>query len=153
MVKSTWVAVVLTAMAAALTTGVGVMQTHSDSDPVADVLAQAKLAERFTIKTEGPSDAFITRAVFPPRTDGGWHSHPGPGLFIVTKGVATLYDGDDINCTPQRVVAGTGSVEPGDHVHLVRNEGTAPLDLYSIPLVPAGAGSATEAPNPGNCPF
>jgi quercetin dioxygenase-like cupin family protein len=153
MTKKTWAAVALTAMVTALTAAAGVMQTHVDSGAVADVLAQARLTERFTIKTEGPSDVFIIRGAFPQGTDSGWHSHPGTGIFVVTKGVATIYEGNDTHCTPHRVAAGTGAVEQQNFVHLVRNEDATPLEFYFIPLVPAGAPAGVEAPRSDNCPF
>lgn len=127
-------------------------QTPTGAEPSVEVLATAALAEPFSIQTTKPTDAFILHATFPPGTDGGWHTHPGPGFVIITRGTATLYKGHDPQCTPQRFQAGEGFLDEG-HTHIVRNEGTEPLELYSIPLVPAGANSGNEAPNPGNCPF
>ena len=46
-----------------------------------------------------------------PGGHGGWHTHPGPAFFTVSKGTLTMYDADDPSCTPQPFPAGTGSLE------------------------------------------
>lgn len=148
-----WTVVVLAATVSAVIAGFGVARTRVDSGPTAEVLEQARLVEPSTIRTDGPSDVSIIRIVFPPGTDGGWHSHPGPGVFVVSKGVATLFDGDDPHCTPHQVGVGSGIVEQQGHVHFVKNDGADPLEIYFIPFVPAGAEPAAETPYPGNCPF
>jgi hypothetical protein len=39
------------------------------------------------------------------------------------------------------------------HVHDVRNEGTDPLELIALFVLPPGDNPRTDGPNPGNCPF
>ncbi len=83
----------------------------------------------------------------------GWHSHPGPSIVVVKSGTLTLYHGDDPSCTPQPVPAGTGFVDDGGDVHVVRNEGAVDAVVYVTSLVPKGAGRRIDEPSPGNCPF
>ena len=67
----------------------------------------------------------------------GWHSHPGPNTVVVKSGALTLYDGDDPSCTPEVIQAGSGFVDDGGHLHLVRNEGSVETVVYVTSLVPA----------------
>jgi len=69
----------------------------------------------------------------------GWHSHPGPSLVIVKSGTAAFYMADDPSCTPRVVPAGSGFVDSGADVHVVRNEGTVDLVTVVASLIPAGA--------------
>jgi hypothetical protein len=72
---------------------------------------------------------------------------------IVKTGALTLYRGDDPTCTPQVVPAGSGFVDEGGDVHLVRNEGSTVTVVYVTSLVPRGAARRIDEPSPGNCPF
>src|SRR5438128_378064 len=83
----------------------------------------------------------------------GWHSHPGPSLVIVKSGTATFYMGDDPTCTPHVVTAGSGFVDGGGDVHVVRNEGTVDLVTIVTSLVPAGAARRIDVPDPGTSRF
>jgi len=47
-----------------------------------------------------------------------------------------------------------GFVDPGgDHVHILRNEGTVEAHTIAVQLIPADAMRRIDAENPGNCPF
>jgi hypothetical protein len=49
---------------------------------------------------------------------------------------------------------GEGFVDPGDgHLHLLRNETTAPAETVAVQILPNGAPRRIDAPDPGNCPF
>src|SRR5436190_244488 len=65
----------------------------------------------------------------------------------------TLSRGDDPDCTPEVVEAGSGFVDQGGDVHLVRNEGSVDTVVYVASLVPRGAVRRIDEPSPGNCPF
>jgi len=106
------------------------------------------------IKTKGLSDVYVTRNTIDPGGQSGWHTHPGPSLIIVAVGEITAYEGDDHHCKPTRYKAGEGFVDPGDgHVHLLRNETSAPAETVAVQFLPTGATRRVDAPAPGNCPF
>ena len=105
------------------------------------------------ISTKGESDLYVLQNRIAPGGTFGWHSHPGPSLVIVKTGALTLYRGDDPTCTPQVVEAGSGFVDNGGDVHLVRNEGTVETVVYVTSLIPRGAMRRIDEPSPGNCPF
>jgi len=90
-----------------------------------------------------------------PGGHSGWHTHPGPALFTVSKGALTMYEGDDPSCTPQLFPAGTGSIEAetSGHIHLLRNETGSIAETIVTFLLPVGAPVRTDLPDPGNCPF
>jgi hypothetical protein len=112
-------------------------------------------------KTKGPSDVFVQSNTWTARdpitgaitASTGWHSHPGHSLIIIKSGAVTEYEGD---CTPR--VYGPGQplgatlVDPGgDHVHLIRNEGTVPVIGYAVQVIPAGAARRIDEPAPDAC--
>jgi len=105
------------------------------------------------IDTKGSSDLEIVQNTIVPGGTFGWHSHPGPSLVIVKSGTATFYLADDPTCTAHVVTAGSGFVDAGSDVHVVRNEGTVDLVTVVASLIPAGRARRIDEPNPGNCPF
>jgi quercetin dioxygenase-like cupin family protein len=105
------------------------------------------------IKTKGDSDLHVIQNTIVPGGTFGWHSHPGPSLVIVRAGTATFYMGDDPHCMPHVVPAGSGFVDNGADVHIVRNEGSVDLVTVVASLVPAGATRRIDEPDPGNCHF
>jgi quercetin dioxygenase-like cupin family protein len=105
------------------------------------------------IDTKGATDVHVLENKIAPGGTFGWHSHPGPSIVVVKSGALTLYHGDDPTCTPQVVAAGSGFVDDGGDVHLVRNEGTVDAVVYVTSLVPHGAARRIDEPSPGNCPF
>lgn len=105
------------------------------------------------IKTEGQSDLHVVQVTIQPGASLPWHTHIGPSFVIVKSGTATFYHGNDPTCTAESVPAGTSLFEPGDDLHIVRNEGTEPLVNIVVQLIPHGAQRLIPQPNPGNCPF
>jgi quercetin dioxygenase-like cupin family protein len=105
------------------------------------------------IDTKGATDVYVVENKIAPGGTFGWHSHPGPSIVVVKTGVLTLYRGDDPTCTPTVVPAGSGFVDDGGDVHMVRNEGTVETVVYVTSLVPSGATRRIDEPSPGNCPF
>ena len=105
-------------------------------------------------KTKGLSDAYVQSNVWQPGGHTGWHTHRGHSLIIVTAGTVTAYEGNDPACKPTMYTQGMGFVDPGgDHVHLIRNEGTVPAGTIAFQLLPAGADRRIDAADPGNCRF
>jgi quercetin dioxygenase-like cupin family protein len=105
------------------------------------------------IDTKGATDVHILENRIAPGGTFGWHSHPGPSIVVVKTGALTVYHGDDPTCTPQVVPAGSGFVDDGGDVHVVRNEGSVDTVVYVTSLVPKGAGRRIDEPSPGNCSF
>jgi quercetin dioxygenase-like cupin family protein len=103
------------------------------------------------IKTKGRSDLHVLENTSAPGGTFGWHSHPGPSLVIVKSGTATFYLADDPTCTPHVVPAGSGFVDQGHDVHVVRNEGSVDLVTVVVSLVPAGFERRIDEPSPRNC--
>jgi quercetin dioxygenase-like cupin family protein len=102
------------------------------------------------ISTKGESDVWILENTIVPGGSFGWHSHPGPSIVVVKTGALTLYRADD--CTAEVVEAGSGFVDDGGDVHLVRNEGSIDTVVYVMSLVPRGAARRIDQPQPSTCP-
>ena len=105
------------------------------------------------LQTKGASDLHVLQNTIAPGGTFGWHSHPGPSLVIVKAGTATFYLADDPSCSPHVIPAGSGFVDSGGDVHVVRNEGSVDLVTVVASLVPADAGRRIDEPSPGTCPF
>jgi hypothetical protein len=105
-------------------------------------------------ETRGSSDVYVQSNVWAPGGSTGWHSHPGHSLIIVTAGTVTDYEGHDPDCKPHVYKTGTAFVDQGgDHVHILRNEGTVEARTIAIQLIPAEATRRIEVADPGNCHF
>ena len=105
------------------------------------------------IETKGISDFHVNQVTIQPGGTLGWHYHPGPSFVVVKSGTATFYMGDDPTCTRHVIPTGGTLFEPANMVHIVRNEGDAPLVNVVVQLVPTGAPRLISVPSPGNCPF
>jgi len=105
------------------------------------------------INTKGESDIWILENRIAPGGTFGWHSHPGPSLVVVKTGALTLYRADDPKCAGQVVEAGSGFVDAGGDIHVVRNEGSIETVVYVMSLVPRGAARKIDQPKPANCSF
>jgi quercetin dioxygenase-like cupin family protein len=105
------------------------------------------------IDTKGESDLYVLENRIAPGGTFGWHSHPGPSLVIVKSGTLSLYLAADPSCTPHVVVTGSGFVDNGGDVHVVRNEGSIEAVVIVTSLVPRGADRRIDEPAPGNCAF
>jgi quercetin dioxygenase-like cupin family protein len=103
------------------------------------------------LQTKGASELHVLQNTIAPGGTFGWHSHPGPSLVIIKSGTATFYLAADPTCSPHVVAAGSGFVDSGGDVHVVRNEGTVDLVTVVVSLVPADAARRIDAPSPGNC--
>ena len=104
-------------------------------------------AHKAMIKTWGASDVYVVQNVIVPGGQTGWHSHPGISFVTVKSGTATEYHGDDPS-TPNVYPAGTGFVEEAGGVHVIRNEGTANLELIAFQIIPFGAVRRIDEPAP-----
>jgi quercetin dioxygenase-like cupin family protein len=103
------------------------------------------------LKTKGASDVHVLQNTITPGGTFGWHSHPGPSLVIVKSGTATFYMGDP-GCPSHVVQAGSGFVDDGNDLHVVRNEGSVDLVTVVVSITPAGFTRRIDEPAPANCP-
>jgi len=123
-------------------------KTLTDIDPSSDTeFWQAR------ISTKGATDVHIIENRIAPGGTFGWHSHPGPSLVVVKSGALTLYLAADASCTGRVVQAGSGFVDNGGDVHVVRNEGSIEAVVYVASLVPRGFARRIDEPAPAQCGF
>ena len=95
----------------------------------------------------------ISRVTFAPGGDAGWHQHSGPVWVVVASGSLTFYEGDDPTCTGEVFPKGSAFMDPGNHTHTARNEGSGNLVIYVVFMTPEGGATRIDVPAPGNCPF
>lgn len=83
----------------------------------------------------------------------GWHTHPGPELILVTKGVLTFRRSDGVRCITEEVSAGQAFVgAAAGELHEAHNAGSGPVDFVVTFLnVPSGAAPRTDADPPPAC--
>jgi quercetin dioxygenase-like cupin family protein len=147
-------AVLTTAGAALATPSFGTSQTIVAHAVYGDIDAHAKRRGWHAfLDVDGMSDVFVRNNSAIPGGQTGWHSHPGLSIVSVTQGAVSNYDGDDPSCTPTIITAGHGFVEPGDHVHLLRNEGAVEALWTTTAILPVNAAGRIDQPDPGHCPF
>ncbi len=124
--------------AAAATPGSGVSGT---------VLGKGTSNDTIEVENGGRTDVVFRHIVIEPGGSTGWHYHPGELIAVVHKGTLTRTLDD---CSIQVNSAGQSLVEPaGDrHVHLGRNLGAEPVELYVTYVIPAGAPLSIDANEP-----
>ncbi len=111
-------------------------------------LARAESIEPFAIDAQGDNDVIILTATIEPGGTTGWHSHPGVEIAVVKAGTLTVYDG---RCTPRTVTPGHGRVQHANTVHMGRNEGSVPVELYATFVVPHGSPVRVDENPPEGC--
>jgi quercetin dioxygenase-like cupin family protein len=129
-------------------------------DVVGEPLASGSLAEPVRAKLkdheggfgDGTAVAQVSTIKYTVQPGGyfGWHRHGGPVWVVVAAGTLTLYEGDDATCTGHDQPAGRAFLDPGDHVHNARNEGSVPVVVYATFLLPAGGQTRIDAPAPSS---
>lgn len=106
---------------------------------------------------KGPGQAVIQKITVAAGGDTGWHSHHGPVVVVVMSGAMTLYGGDDAGCTGHTYKAGEAFIDPGqDHVHIARNQGDVPVELWVTFLMPGDDPTLSprvDEADPGRCVF
>lgn len=136
-----------------LSVGSGFTATADVRANVGDFHVQSKFEGLdVELKTHDNADIEVVNQTGIPAATSGWHYHPGPVLVLVKSGVATVYESTDPTCTGKSYPAGTTLIE-GTSPHILRNEGTVPLEIVAVFLVPATRARRIESDPPGNCPF
>jgi quercetin dioxygenase-like cupin family protein len=105
------------------------------------------------LEVEGATDFVQQDVALAPGGFSGWHSHPGPVLIVVKTGTASWYSAENPNCEAIIYPAGSAFVEPANAHHLVSNQGSTDLELLTTYLIPKGAVTRVEQPQPEQCPF
>jgi quercetin dioxygenase-like cupin family protein len=114
------------------------------------VLGKGTSHDTLEVSSNGRTDVVFRHVVLAPGGSTGWHYHPGELIAVVHKGTLTRTLED---CSVEASSAGQALVEPsGDrHIHIGRNLGTEPVELYITYVIPAGAPLSIDATDPG-CP-
>ena len=100
----------------------------------------------------GSGSMILESITVAPGGNFGWHTHGSPVAVIVTGGTLTVFDPTIGGCAPFKVSKGQSFVEPANHVHLARNDGTKPATLYAMFLGVSKAGAPTKpASQPAGC--
>jgi len=153
-VKGAVVLIVLALGAGAVVAGVAVATPGSGAS--ATNLARGLAEDKVKTRGNQPYDVVVQQISIAPGGHTGWHTHPGTAIAVVKSGTLTIYDADDPSCTARAFDAGDTYIDPGyGHVHVGRNEGSVPLEIYVTYVdVPAGGGPVRiDAPDPGTCSF
>lgn len=131
------------ALAGAVTTATLVIPTAAEATPPSGV--SAKLISDVTI---GKTEYVLREITIAPGGSTGWHYHDGPVLGLMKSGTLTHVDAD---CSVTTYRTGQTITEPrgADHVHIGRNDTTAPLVLDALYILPIGAPFSEDAPDPG----
>jgi quercetin dioxygenase-like cupin family protein len=140
--------------------GVGAALASAGGQPISGGLVGSGVLTYTTASVElSQSKGFVMEwAKVPPGQSFGWHLHREPVAVAISVGTLTLYDAKDPNCAATRYSAGQGFVEPANHIHIARNEGTKTVSLYAIYLGVPGQWRKNPTPldayvkAPGNCP-
>lgn len=104
-----------------------------------------------------PCDTAFQQVTIDPGGHTGWHTHPGATFVAVTAGEGTLYHAGAAGsgCSGQKYPAGSGFFQSFKDVHTLRNEGTVPLIVHAMYVLPPGTPNTsirTDQPQPPNCP-
>jgi len=130
----------------------GVAYAAAKPPILAQPLGAAHVSKPFSVKVSKPGDLVFAQVTVQPGGSFGWHTHSSAVAAAVVAGTLTLYDSSDPSCSPQRVTAGHGFVEPANHVHLARNDGTKPVRVLVTYLgAPHGKPLDAKAARPAQC--
>jgi quercetin dioxygenase-like cupin family protein len=117
---------------------------------VARALAVGKMKATTIHATSG--SMILERYTVKPGGSFGWHVHGAPVAVVVTGGTLTVFDPRVNGCAPFKVGKGQSFVEPANHVHLARNDGTRPATVYALYLgVPKPSAAYIKKAEPAGC--
>ncbi|WAU81906.1 cupin domain-containing protein [Streptomyces sp. Qhu-G9] len=111
------------------------------------VLAKGTSSGTLKIKAKGRTDVIVRSITIAPGGSTGWHHHPGQLIAVVKSGTLTRTLRD---CSVETTPTGASFIEPAGarHVHIGRNLGTEPVELYVTYLVPEGSPLSIDADAP-----
>ena len=118
---------------------------------VAQPRAVGTIASPITVKVK-PGAMVVESITIKPGGSFGWHTHGAPVAVVVTAGTLTVFDPSINNCAPFKVSKGKAFIEPANHLHLARNDGSTPATVYATYLgVPKGAPANKPGAQPAGC--
>jgi quercetin dioxygenase-like cupin family protein len=122
---------VVTAPAASVATGPVVIGSGRIEDPV-------------RVRTPGPAVFTVRTETLAPGRSTGWYLRPGTETSIVGSGTVTLLRQG--RCDGTRYRAGEAVFVPDAEPHLLRNDGSVPVDLVVTSLLAPGAPERQDLP-------
>ena len=102
-----------------------------------------------------PCDTAFQQGTLQPGGTTGWHTHPGPTFVAFAQGDGTVYHVEGSGCTAMKVGAGTGFTQMPTERHVLRNDGSVPIIVYTLYVLPNGTPSSAirvDQPQPTECP-
>ena len=136
----------LAAFAAALV--VAASSLGADVPIVAKGLAFGTVKAPITVHVK-PGAMIVETFTVAPGGNFGWHTHGSAVAVIVTRGTLTVFDPTVNHCAPFTVSKGQAFIEPANHLHLARNDGSTPATVYATYL---GVAKPALANKPGTQP-
>jgi quercetin dioxygenase-like cupin family protein len=104
---------------------------------------------RVRIKTQGALDALMLNITLAPGGTGGWHSHAGPLITVVTQGTLTIIDAQ---CKRHDIHAGQAFISPGSTTKDENLDPTSQVVFDVTFLIPHSAASPRiDQPAPAGC--
>jgi quercetin dioxygenase-like cupin family protein len=122
-------------------------QSVTNNGVTGTVLGQGFAPGGIEAESDGETDVVFRKITINPGSDTGWHYHNGELIATITAGTLTREFAD---CTEQVSKAGDAILEPegSNHVHIGRNKGTEPIEMYVTYIIPKGSKLAIDAPAP-----
>ncbi|MEW6475220.1 MAG: cupin domain-containing protein [Actinomycetota bacterium] len=100
------------------------------------------------------TDVVVDAVTIEPGGQTGWHTHPGPEVLVVTRGVLTFRRSDGKTCLTEQVRAGQAFVgAAAGELHAAHNEGAEDTEfVVTFFDVPPGDPPRQDADPPSGCP-
>jgi hypothetical protein len=102
-----------------------------------------------------PCDTAFQLGTLQPGGTTGWHTHPGATFVAFVQGEGTVYHAIDSTCHAVKISAGSGFSQMPTLVHVLHNDGTVPIIIYTLYILPHGtpnSGIRIDQPQPAACP-
>ncbi len=102
-----------------------------------------------------PCETAFQQGTLQPGGTTGWHTHPGPTFVAFAQGDGTVYHVSGSECVAMKIGAGTGFSQMPTLVHVLHNDGSVPIVVYTLYFLPRGTpntGIRVDQPQPAGCP-
>jgi mannose-6-phosphate isomerase-like protein (cupin superfamily) len=102
-----------------------------------------------------PCDSAFQQGTLQPGGTTGWHTHPGPTFVAFAQGDGTVYHVSGYACPGMKIGPGSGFTQMPTERHVLRNDGSVPIVVYTLYLLPHGTpttGIRVDQPQPTECP-